>query len=102
MRITGEPVTDEPGGWATGLAPGDDLLRLATAWTIGLDTMARAAVAAVTTAAETQLRSTMAEALGGKVPGWGLGDFLPTPPPPAGAAPGPHPAPAEAAGQRRA
>src|SRR6266851_406205 len=47
MRITGGPVTNEPGGWATGLAPGDDLLRLATAWTIGLDTMACAAVAAV-------------------------------------------------------
>jgi hypothetical protein len=60
IRITGGPVMNEPGGRAAGLMPSDDLLRLATAWTIGLDTMARAAIAAVTAAAETQLRSMMA------------------------------------------
>ena len=60
--------------------PSDDLLRLATAWTIGLDTLARAAVAAVTAVAETQLRSTMAEALSGKFADWVFVDFLTSPP----------------------
>ena len=80
MRITGGPATNEPGGWATGLVPSDDLLRLAAAWTIGLDTMARAAVAAVTAVAETQLRSMMAEALSGKFADWVFVDFLTSPP----------------------
>ena len=80
MTTTGGPVADEPGGWAAGLVPGDDLLRLATAWTIGLDTMARAAVAAVTAAAETQLRSMMAEALSGKFADWVFVNFLSSPP----------------------
>jgi hypothetical protein len=79
MRITGGPVTNEPGGWAAGLVPGDDLLRLATAWTIGLDTMACAAVAAVSAVAETQLRSMMAEALSGKFADWVFVDFLSSP-----------------------
>ncbi len=60
--------------------PSDDLLRLATAWTVGLDTMARAALAAVTAVAETQLRSTMAEALSGKFADWVFVDFLSSPP----------------------
>lgn len=71
---------NEPGGWATGLVPSDDLLRLATAWTIGLDTLARAAVAAVTAVAETQLRSAMAEALSGRFADWVFVDFLTSPP----------------------
>ena|GEM_PF-2592008 len=73
-------MTNEPGGWATGLVASDDLLRLATAWTIGLDTMAGAAVAAVTAVAETQLRSMMAEALSGKFADWVFVDFLTSPP----------------------
>jgi hypothetical protein len=73
-------VANEPGAWATGLVPSDDLLRLATAWTVGLDTMASAAVAAVTAVAETQLRATMAEALSGKFADWVFVDFLTTPP----------------------
>jgi GAF domain-containing protein len=80
MSITGGPVMNEPGGRAAGLIPSDDLLRLATAWTIGLDTMARAAIAAVTAAAETQLRSMMAEALSGKFADWVFVDFLTSPP----------------------
>ena len=71
---------NEPGGRAAGLVPGDDLLRLAAAWTIGLDTMARAAIAAVTAAADTQLRSMMAEALSGKFADWVFVDFLSSPP----------------------
>jgi GAF domain-containing protein len=80
IRITGGPVRNEPGGRAAGLTPSDDLLRLATSWTIGLDTMARAAVAAVTAAADTQLRSMMAEALSGKFADWVFVDFLSSPP----------------------
>jgi hypothetical protein len=60
--------------------PSDDLLRLATAWTISLDTLARAALAAVTAVAETQLRSMMAEALSGKFADWVFVDFLTSPP----------------------
>ena len=60
--------------------PSDELLRLATAWTVGLDTMARAALAAVTAVAETQLRSTMADALSGKFADWVFVDFLSSPP----------------------
>ncbi len=73
-------MANEPGAWATGLVSGDDLLRLATAWTIGLDTMASAAVAAVTAVAETQLRAAMAEALSGRFADWVFVDFLTTPP----------------------
>ena len=80
ITITGGPVTNGPGGRAAGLTPGDDLLRLATAWTIGLDTMARAAIAAVSAAADTQLRSMMAEALSGKFADWVFVDFLSSPP----------------------
>lgn len=80
MRITGGPVTNGPGRGAAGLVPGDDLLRLATAWTIGLDTMAGAAVAAVSAVAETQLRSMMAEALSGKFADWVFVDFVSSPP----------------------
>ncbi len=80
MRTTGGPGANEPGGWAAGLVPSDDLLRLATAWTVGLDTMARAAVAAVTAVAEAQLHSTMAEALSGKFADWVFVDFLSSPP----------------------
>ena len=60
--------------------PGEDLHRLATAWTIGLDTMARAAVAAVTAVAEAQLRSAVAEALSGRFADWVFVDFLTSPP----------------------
>ncbi len=60
--------------------PSDELLRLATAWTVGLDTMARAALAAVTAVAETQLRSTMADALSGKFADWVFVNFLSSPP----------------------
>ena len=60
--------------------PSDELLRLATAWTVGLDTMARAALAAVTAVAETQLRSTMADALSGRFADWVFVNFLSTPP----------------------
>ena len=80
MRTTGGPVANEPGGWVAGLAPSDDLLWLATSWTIGLDTMARAAVAAVSAVAETQLRSMMAEALSGKFADWVFVNFLSSPP----------------------
>jgi hypothetical protein len=83
---------NEPGGRAAGLVPGDDLLRLAAAWTIGLDTIARAAIAAVTAAAETQLRSTMAEALSGKFADWVFVDFLTSPPRRAVSARDPDPA----------
>ena len=71
---------NEPGGRAAGLVPGDDLLRLAAAWTIGLDTMARAAIVAATAAAGPQLRSLMADALSGKFADWVFVDFLSSPP----------------------
>ena len=93
---------NEPGGRAAGLVPGDDLLRLATAWTIGLDAMARAAVAAVTAAAETQLRSMMAEALSGKFADWVFVDFLTGPPRRAVSAREPDPALVAALGRDRA
>ena len=73
-------MANDPGGRAARLVASDDLLRLATAWTIGLDTMACAAVAAVTAAAETQLRSMMADALSGKFADWVFVDFLTSPP----------------------
>jgi len=99
MRITGGPVTNDPGGWAAGRVPGDDLLRLAAAWTIGLDTMARAAVAAVSAVAETQLRSMMAEALSGKFADWVFVDFLSSPPRRAVSAREPDPALVAALGE---
>jgi len=99
MRITGGPVTNGPGRAAAGLVPGDDLLRLATAWTIGLDTMAGAAVAAVSAVAETQLRSMMAEALSGKFADWVFVDFLSSPPRRAVSAREPDPALVAALGE---
>jgi hypothetical protein len=99
IRITGGPVTNEPGGRAAGLMPSDDLLRLATAWTIGLDTMARAAIVAVTAAADTQLRSMMAEALSGKFADWVFVDFLSSPPRRAVSAREPDPALVAALGE---
>ena len=90
---------NEPGGRAAGLVPGDDLLRLAAAWTIGLDTMARAAIAAVTAAADTQLRSMMAEALSGKFADWVFVDFLSSPPRRAVSSREPDPALAAALGE---
>jgi GAF domain-containing protein len=90
---------NEPGGPAAGLVPGDDLLRLAAAWTIGLDTISRAAIAAVTAAAETQLRSAMAEALSGKFADWVFVDFLTSPPRRAVSAREPDPALVAALGE---
>jgi hypothetical protein len=99
IRITGGPVTNEPGGRGAGLTPGDDLLRLAASWTIGLDTMARAAIAAITAAAETQLRSAMADALSGKFADWVFVDFLTSPPRRAVSAREPDPALVAALGE---
>ena len=56
-------VRDEAGGRAGPGQGGDDLLRLASAWTIGVDTLARAAAAAVSASAEGQLRAAPADAL---------------------------------------
>jgi GAF domain-containing protein len=77
MTEPGGPVRSDPGGWAPGgPADGDELLRLVSAWTIGLDTLARAAAAAVTASAEAQLRSATADALSGRFADWVFVDFL--------------------------
>ena len=77
MTEPGEPVRNEPGGRAQrGPTDGDELLRLVSAWTIGLDTLARAAAAAVTASAEAQLRSATADALSGRFADWAFVDFL--------------------------
>jgi hypothetical protein len=76
-----EPMMTEPGGRRDpGLAGGDDLRRLASSWTVGLDTLARAAAAAVTAPAEAQLCSATADALIGRFADWAFVDFLSGPP----------------------